>query len=188
MAGTLTRPVASPAERRVVAIAVALATAIVAAPASAEPGSAGPAVRGEPAATTARIVVATTARARPGRGRRIAHVATVTAWSGHAQTLLVVDRAVRDGREWLKVLLPIRPVGATGWIARDKVVLGRTRYRAELRLDTRRLTVYRDGRPVRRFRAVMGRRGLPPRAAWPRSTSATASPTRAASSARGRSR
>jgi lipoprotein-anchoring transpeptidase ErfK/SrfK len=161
MAGTLTRPVASPAERRVVAIAVALATAIVAAPASAEPGTSGRAVRGEPAATTARIVVATTARARPGRGRRVAHVATVTAWSGHAQTLLVVDRAVRDGREWLKVLLPIRPVGATGWIPRDKAVLGRTRYRIELRLGSRRLTVYRDGRPVRRFRAVVGAPGTP---------------------------
>jgi lipoprotein-anchoring transpeptidase ErfK/SrfK len=160
MAAAVTRPVASRAERRVVAIAVAL-TAIVAAPASARPGADGPDVRGEQAATTARVVVATAARRRPGGGRRLWRVATVTAWSGHAQTLLVVDRAVRDGREWLKVLLPIRPVGATGWIPRDKAVLGRTRYRVELRLRSRMLTVRRDGRPVRRFRAVVGAPATP---------------------------
>jgi lipoprotein-anchoring transpeptidase ErfK/SrfK len=136
-------------------------TAIAAAPASAEPGAVGPNMRGEEPATTARVVVATAARRRPAGGRRIWRVATVTAWSGHAQTLLVVDRAVRDGREWLKVLLPIRPVGATGWIPRDKAVLDSTRYRMSLRLSTRRLTVYRDGRPVRRFRAVVGAPGTP---------------------------
>jgi lipoprotein-anchoring transpeptidase ErfK/SrfK len=143
-----------------VAIAVAM-TAFAAAPASAAPEAAGPNVRGEEAATTARVVVATAARTRPGGGRRIWRVARVTAWSGHAQTLLVVDRAIRDGREWLKVLLPIRPVGATGWIPRDKAVLGRSRYRIQLRLRTRRLTVYHDGRPVRRFPAVVGAPGTP---------------------------
>ena len=152
---------ASRADGRLVAIAVA--TAIAAAPSSAPaaPEAAGPNTRGEQAATTARVVVATAARSRPGGGRRIWRVATVTAWSGHAQTLLVVDRAVRDGREWLKVLLPIRPVGATGWIPRDTAVLDRTRYRIELRLGSRRLTVFRDGRVVRRFGVVVGAPGTP---------------------------
>ena len=141
-----------------------MATAIAAAPgsaAAAPEATAGPNLRGEQPATTARVVVATAARSRPGGGRRIWRVATVTAWSAHAQTLLVVDRAVRGGREWLKVLLPVRPVGATGWIPREVAVLGRTRYRIGLRLGTRRLTVYRDGRPVRRFRAVIGAPGTP---------------------------
>ncbi|HWM10775.1 MAG TPA: L,D-transpeptidase [Solirubrobacteraceae bacterium] len=108
-------------------------------------------------ATTAQIVAATHARARPGAGRRIARVATVTSWSGHAQRLLVL--AARD--DWVKVRLPIRPNGTAAWVPRDKVVLRRERHWIRLRLATRRITVYRDGRRLRSFRAVIGAPGTP---------------------------
>jgi L,D-transpeptidase catalytic domain len=112
-------------------------------------------------ATTARIVATTNARPRPGGRRRIARLSPLTSWSGQAQTLLVLDSAWRGEREWLKVRLPIRPNGVSGWILRSKALLGRTPYWLELRLRTRRLTVYRDGARVRRVRAVVGAPGTP---------------------------
>jgi lipoprotein-anchoring transpeptidase ErfK/SrfK len=112
-------------------------------------------------ATTAQIVATTYARAHPGRGRRVARVATTTSWSAHAQRLLVLRRAQRGGREWLKVLLPVRPNGTSGWIPRDKALLAAAPYWIELRLGTRRLTVYRHGERVRRFEAVVGAPATP---------------------------
>jgi lipoprotein-anchoring transpeptidase ErfK/SrfK len=136
----------------------ALALATAAGPAASE--AAGP-TRAS-GATTARIVAPTHARARPrGRARSVWRVGTVTSWSGQAQQLLVLDSAWRDGREWLKVLLPIRPNGTSGWIPRYRAQLSYTPYRVELRLESRRMTVFREGRRVRRFRAVIGAPGTP---------------------------
>jgi lipoprotein-anchoring transpeptidase ErfK/SrfK len=140
-------------------VAGAVSAAIAAAPSPAPAAVDAPSR--EHGATTAQIVAATHARARPGGGRRVWRVSTLTSWSEHAQTLLVLDSAVRDGREWLEVLLPIRPNGTTGWIPRDKALLRRTAYWIDLRLGTRTLTVYRDGRRVRRMKAVIGAPGTP---------------------------
>jgi lipoprotein-anchoring transpeptidase ErfK/SrfK len=142
-------------------ITVGAAAAVAAAPTPALASGATPIAPSTPAraegATTAQILVATSARARPGAGRRVARLATLTDWSRHAQRLLVLD----SNRDHVQVLLPTRPNGSTGWIARDKVLLGHTPYRLQLRLSTRRLTVFRSGRPVRRFRAVIGAPGTP---------------------------
>ena len=112
-------------------------------------------------ATTARIVAPTQVRARPGGERRVWRAGTVTSWSAHAQRLLVLGSARRDGRQWLKVLLPIRPNRTTGWIPSDNALLSHSPYWIELRLGSRRLTVFRDGHRVRRFRAVIGAPGTP---------------------------
>lgn len=111
--------------------------------------------------TVARIVAPAFARARldtPRKGRR---VGTSTAWSGQAQVLLVLDAAVRDGVEFVQVLLPVRPNGTTGWIPRDHVALGRTPYWIEVGLRARTVTVFRGGRRVLRTRAVVGAPGTP---------------------------
>jgi lipoprotein-anchoring transpeptidase ErfK/SrfK len=68
----------------------------------------------------------------------------------------VLDSAERAGRVWLEVLLPIRPTGRSGWIPRDNVVLRRTRWWIDVRLRSRRVTVYRDGRWLRSVHAVVG--------------------------------
>jgi lipoprotein-anchoring transpeptidase ErfK/SrfK len=44
---------------------------------------------------------------------------------------------------------------------RDKAVLTHTRYWIEVRTASRRVTVFRDGKAVRRFRAVVGRPATP---------------------------
>ena len=108
-------------------------------------------------ATPARIVASTAARERPGGGRRVARVRTRTSGSRQAQTLLVL--AARD--DALKVLLPIRPNGTAAWIPRRKALLGHTPYYVRVRLRSRHVIVYRDGRRVRRFRAVVGAPATP---------------------------
>ena len=141
------------------AVGAVCALALAAAPVTADSSVPGPSRSS--GATVARIVAATHARAHPGRGRRIARLDTLTSWSGQAQQLLVLKGARRHGRTWLKVRLPDRPNGAAGWIARDRVLLEQTPYWVELRIGTRRVTVYRYGRRVHRFAAVVGAPGTP---------------------------
>ena len=51
----------------------------------------------------------------------------------------------RDG--WVKVLLPVRPNGSTGWVKSSEVRLVPSRYRIDVDLSEHRLTVY-DGDAV----------------------------------------
>jgi lipoprotein-anchoring transpeptidase ErfK/SrfK len=111
--------------------------------------------------TVARIIAPTFARPRLGSPRRARPVGVDTAWSGQPQTLLVLDSAISGDNEWLKVLLPTRPNGSTAWVPREKVVLARTRYWIDIRTSSRRVTVYRDGKRIRRFSAVVGAPATP---------------------------
>ena len=105
------------------------ATLAFTSPAAAAPGpSVVPAPSRGSGSTVARIVVPVEARSAPGSGHRVWHVGTATSWTAQPQVLLVLDSAEVDEREWLRVLLPIRPVGAAGWIPRDVVELGSTPY------------------------------------------------------------
>ncbi len=59
---------------------------------------------------------------------------------GQAQVFLVLDR--RPG--WLRVVLPVRPNGSTGWVREGDVTLTRHRYRIDVSLSRHRIEVY-DG-------------------------------------------
>ena len=111
--------------------------------------------------TVARIVAPTFSRAELGSRKRGWRVRTATAWSKQPQVLLVLDAATVDGKDWVKVLLADRPNGSAGWIPRDGVVLDRTRYWVTVRVRARRVTVYRDGKRARSFRAVVGKPSTP---------------------------
>ncbi|HWI22460.1 MAG TPA: L,D-transpeptidase [Baekduia sp.] len=111
--------------------------------------------------TTARIITPTFARKRL-RSKRYGRVIGVqTSWSGQPQTLLVLDSAMRGDRQWLKLLLPVRPNGSTGWVMRDRVVLSRTRYWIDVDVSARLVRVFHRGKRVRRFGAVVGAPGTP---------------------------
>jgi lipoprotein-anchoring transpeptidase ErfK/SrfK len=112
-------------------------------------------------ATVARIVTPVFARrslTRPQGGHRLK---AQTNWSGEAEYLLVLGGAVQGGREWVHVLLPTRPNGSTGWVPREKVVLGRSPYWVQVSTGSRQLTVFRDGRRIRGFRTVVGAPATP---------------------------
>jgi len=72
------------------------------------------------------------------------------------ELVLVLDAAT-DGaeRQWLKVQVPIRPAGATGWVPRDALdELRAVRTLLRIDVDRRRATLVRGGRVV--FRAPIG--------------------------------
>jgi lipoprotein-anchoring transpeptidase ErfK/SrfK len=66
-----------------------------------------------------------------------------------------------DGKEWLRVLLPIRPDGSTGWIPRSRVELSHTAYWVSVSVAQRRVRVYRNGKLIERFGAVVGKPSTP---------------------------
>jgi lipoprotein-anchoring transpeptidase ErfK/SrfK len=107
-------------------------------------------------ATVARIVAPTSARRRLESAKGARRLQPHTSWSGQPQTLLVLDAAAREGRDWVKVLLANRPNGAAAWVARDRVRLSRNRYWIDVRTKARSVVVYRSGKRVRRIRAVVG--------------------------------
>lgn len=81
----------------------------------------------------------------------------------HVRTVLpVLGRATSfSGKPWVRVRLPGRPNSRTGWIPARRTRRASTGWHISLKLSTRRVTVYNFGRPVRRFRAVVGKPSTP---------------------------
>lgn len=67
----------------------------------------------------------------------------------------------RQGVMWLKVLLPGRPNGHTGWIKQPGTFGARTRWAIVIRLAQRRVEVFRSGRLAESFHAVVGKPSTP---------------------------
>ncbi len=111
---------------------------------------------------SARLVAPARVTGRPQGGRLVWRAGTATSWSRHPQALLVLDtHESTDGRQWLKVLLPIRPIGSAGWIPRNRVVLRKSNLWIEIRKKNRWLYAFREGKRIRRYRIVIGARGTP---------------------------
>lgn len=63
--------------------------------------------------------------------------------------------------EWVSVRLPGRPNGRAGWIRTEGTRRTSTDWHIRLRLSTRRVSVYRGGKVVRGFSAVVGTPATP---------------------------
>ncbi|HMG27717.1 MAG TPA: hypothetical protein VKH36_12985, partial [Acidimicrobiia bacterium] len=70
------------------------------------------------------------------------------------RTYLVTDQRSRPG--WLKVLLPIRPNGTSGWIKASDVTLGTTDYEIRIEVGAHKLTLLKLGQPVLQSGVVVG--------------------------------
>jgi lipoprotein-anchoring transpeptidase ErfK/SrfK len=81
----------------------------------------------------------------------------------HHTTVLPVLAQTTDpsGVGWLRVLLPGRPNGHSGWIERSSTKPASTDWRVTVDLSARRVTTFRDGHRERRFRAVVGKPSTP---------------------------
>lgn len=87
---------------------------------------------------------------RPGAARPARRLAT-----GSATRVLLV-RARRAGG-WLRVLLPVRPNGSSGWIRAARVTLRTDPYRVDVALRAHRLTLRRGAKIVLRTPIGVGR-------------------------------
>ena len=103
------------------------------------------------------------ARTRPSvRAHRIETVAARRPLTRLRTVLPVLGHATGSGgRSWVRVRLPGRPNGHAGWIPTSQTRPTATEWHISIKLSTRRVTVSRDGRAERRFRAVVGKRSTP---------------------------
>ena len=83
--------------------------------------------------------------------------------NGHPTVFGVLARRIRASckADWYRVELPIRPNGATGWVQAGRLRVGVVHTRIVVELSQRRLTLYRDGRPVLRAPAAVGSPATP---------------------------
>jgi lipoprotein-anchoring transpeptidase ErfK/SrfK len=93
--------------------------------------------------TIARADAALTVRAEPEAAASVVAELPAQTEFGSPRALLVVDR--QPG--WVRVQLPVRPNGSTGWVPEDAVDLVAGDHRVEVDLAARRLTVF-DGDEV----------------------------------------
>jgi lipoprotein-anchoring transpeptidase ErfK/SrfK len=75
--------------------------------------------------------------------------------------VLAVKTAEGGGPAWLRVTLPGRPNGRTGWIMAKDAKLSTTPWRLTVTLASRTVEVRYGGQIVRRFRAVIGAPSTP---------------------------
>jgi lipoprotein-anchoring transpeptidase ErfK/SrfK len=103
------------------------------------------------------------ARTRPDvEAHRIETVAARRPLTRVRTILPVIGEATSaDGRSWVHVRLPGRPSGHKGWIPTSQTRFASTGWHISVKLSTRRVTVYRDGRVERRFTAVVGKASTP---------------------------
>jgi len=98
------------------------------------------------------------ARSRPAvAANRTESVAARRPLTGVRTVLPVLRRATgRGGDSWVQVRLPGRPNSHKGWISTRETRPSFTAWQITIKLSTRRISVYRNGRVVRRFKAVVG--------------------------------
>ncbi|MGI8556774.1 MAG: L,D-transpeptidase [Solirubrobacteraceae bacterium] len=82
--------------------------------------------------------------------------------TGEQTVLPVIGRTTTaDGVHWLRVMLPGRPNGATGWITQRGTVLTTTSWHIVVRTFSRRVLVYGRSGLVRSYRAIVGKPSTP---------------------------
>jgi lipoprotein-anchoring transpeptidase ErfK/SrfK len=99
---------------------------------------------------TARLTERAQLRTAPA-GRVVAAVGRFTEY-GDPRVYRVVGRRGR----WIAVLAPQLPNGRAGWIAAEHAVLGASSWRIAIDRSSRRLTLRRSGRVVRRMLVTVG--------------------------------
>ena len=138
-------------------LAVLIAPLALAAPALAAP--AGARVARIPA-TQALVVLLRAHPARSAPSVHAARLALVPALTPITEGRTVLPVLARRGI-WLKVMLPGRPNGRSGWIDRAATRRAFTSWRIVVDLGRRRVIVYQSGRPVSSFAAVVGKPSTP---------------------------
>jgi lipoprotein-anchoring transpeptidase ErfK/SrfK len=103
------------------------------------------------------------ARAAPSPAARpVARLATRTPLTGEQAVLPIVQETVGPGGgRWLRVRLPVRPNGATGWVLASTGSLASTDWEIVIRRSQRRALVLEGGRPRESFPVVVGKPSTP---------------------------
>jgi hypothetical protein len=68
-------------------------------------------------------------------------IRTTGFWYGYPMTMPIVE----ESGQWLRIMLPERPNGSTGWVRADSVTRSTSAWRMVLKLSETRVRVYKDG-------------------------------------------
>jgi hypothetical protein len=103
-----------------------------------------------------------TVRSRSGgKGDIIAVFPQALPWGSPTPFLISEARRTAAGDTWLKVLLPRRPNGSSGWIQRDQVRIKPVVHEVVVDLSSRTASLLSSRRKVRSFRVGVGTEGTP---------------------------
>jgi lipoprotein-anchoring transpeptidase ErfK/SrfK len=117
----------------------------------------------KPTQKVATLLRAHEAYAKPARGSAPLELVQTRRPLTLGRTALPVlgRRTGAGGSVWLHVRLPGRPNGHTGWIDKRGTTVWTTSWHIVVDTSRRRVTVYRNGRPVRTVKAVVGKPSTP---------------------------
>ncbi|WP_232794181.1 L,D-transpeptidase [Pseudofrankia saprophytica] len=90
-----------------------------------------------------------------------AQMATRTLTNPNAQGAPLALLVEHYDADWLRVSLPVRPNGTSGWIRRAGVQLGATPFSLAVDRASHVLTVFKDGKPVRAYPVGIGTGSTP---------------------------
>ncbi|MCB0856596.1 MAG: L,D-transpeptidase [Solirubrobacterales bacterium] len=102
-------------------------------------------------------------RERPKPEAPVRAVMKAFRWDFRPTVFFAIDRHGSGSREWLKVRIPGRPNGRTGWVRGSRVRLLRSAGPLHILVDRseRRLTLFRSGRVVMKARVAVGTADAP---------------------------
>jgi len=140
---------------------IAILTVLVATPAAPATAARGAAVVVQPTQELAILLDSQTAMSAPGKGSAVKLVNALRPLTGERTVLPVIGHRSVGGVAWLRVLLPGRPNGQTGWIRRSETSATRTSWHIVVDTSKRRVTVFYNGHPARVFDAVVGKPSTP---------------------------
>jgi len=107
-------------------------------------------------ATIARLIAPASALSTPDGRRTVERLQTTVRPGGGPTELLVLDRRTVRGTPWLRVRLPERPNGSSGWIDANDAVLSSTPWRIVVSTERRTLAVFWNDQEVRSYPVVVG--------------------------------
>lgn len=143
----------------------ALAVAIVALAALAIGAPARAATVGPPTSKlswSARLLAPTAVRREPSHASKaITVLQPVAPLAGGPTVLLVLERRVVGEQEWIRLLLPRRPNGISGWVLSDLLTFRKNPMRIVIDQSERRTYVYRSGVLVLLARNAIGTSATP---------------------------
>jgi lipoprotein-anchoring transpeptidase ErfK/SrfK len=116
---------------------------------------------GDAPAYVALAVQDVTVRSRPRSGEVIAVFPQELPWGSPTPFLISEARRTAAGDTWLKVLLPRRPNGSSGWVQRDQVRIRPVTHEVVVDLSSRTASLLRNRRKIRSFRVGVGTAGTP---------------------------
>jgi L,D-transpeptidase catalytic domain len=133
-----------------------------AAPTTTVASKAGVVQLGNAPAYVALAVKDVTVRSRFGdKGDIVAVFPQELPWGSPTPFLVSEARRNAAGDVWLKVLLPRRPNGSSGWVQRDQVRIRPVTHEVVVDLSSRTASLLRQRRKVRSFRVGVGTAGTP---------------------------